>query len=78
MYARPVAVFFFRSSMRDFASTLGLANEEERVFLMVCPRRLVDVTVLREVRRPKFLSCGVVALLILQKSCGRLCGDSVK
>ncbi|CAM9373933.1 unnamed protein product [Ectocarpus sp. 12 AP-2014] len=36
-------------SMRDFASTLGLANEEERVFLMVCPRRLVDVTVLREI-----------------------------
>ncbi|CAN0494355.1 unnamed protein product, partial [Ectocarpus sp. 12 AP-2014] len=36
-------------SMRDFASTLGLANEEEKVFIMVCPRRLVDVTVLREI-----------------------------
>ncbi len=38
------------SSMRKFASdVLGLAEEEERVFVMASPRRLADVTVLKEV-----------------------------
>ena len=41
--ATPVA------SMRKFASMLGLRDEEERVFVVACPRRLADVTVLREV-----------------------------
>eukprot|EP00752_Nemacystus_decipiens_P011914 g10565.t1 len=36
-------------SMRRFASSLGLGDEEERVFVVACPRRLADVTVLREV-----------------------------
>lgn len=37
------------SSLRKFAATLGLIEEEERVFVVACPRRLADVTVLREV-----------------------------
>eukprot|EP00903_Cladosiphon_okamuranus_P017750 g16339.t1 len=36
-------------SMSKFTSTLGLGDERERVFVMACPRRLADVTVLREV-----------------------------
>lgn len=35
--------------MRKFASGLGLAEEDERVFVMASPRRLADVTVLKEV-----------------------------
>lgn len=37
------------ASVRKFASTLGVGEEEERVFVVACPRRLADVTVLREV-----------------------------
>lgn len=44
----------FLSSMREFASTLGVNNEEERVFIVACPRRLADITVFSEVS----LLCG--------------------
>lgn len=48
----------FLASLRDFASTLGLDDERERVFIVACPLRLADATVLREVRESRGQPCG--------------------
>lgn len=53
----PRSFLFFFASLRDFASTLGLDDEKERVFLVACPLRLADATVLREVRNLYFRAC---------------------